>query len=88
MAKNLNKSTRIHIYGGDKNEVMAFALIGFDNKGNNDSCVSLIRGNEKQIRRLLLYNGIFTENDINRILAMNYKEHWQSDDCSLIVRLA
>ena len=87
MAKNLIKSTRIHVYGGDNNEKMAFSLIGF-HEIDNDSTISLIRGKVKDIPRLLKKYGSFTENDIQKVLSMKHKETWWIDNYGLIVRIA
>ena len=91
MAKNLIKSTRIHVYGGDNNEMMAFAMIGFDyslQNQNNDSVVNLVRGTKEQMSSLLKQYGNFTNDDLNHILNMKYKETWWCSEYDLIVRIA
>lgn len=87
MAKNLKQSTRIHVYGGDNNEKMAYLLIGFD-KFDNDSVVNLVRGMGKDIPKLLDKIGKFTEDDIKKILSLKFKETWWCDDSGLIARIA
>ena len=91
MAKSLKKSTRIHIYGGDRGEKMAYALIGFDyalQNPTNDSCVTLIRGTREDMPKLLLKYGDFDEKDLKRILNLKYKKQYWADEYSLIVRIA
>jgi len=91
MAKSLIKSTRIHIYGGDSNEMMSYALIGFNyslQDPNNDSCLSLVRGNREKMPRLLKQFGDFTEKDLKKILNLKYKKQYWADEYSLIVRIA
>ena len=88
MAKNLWQSTRIHIYGGADMEKRAYALIGFSATIENDSVVTLVRGTEKQIPKLLKRYGNFTDADIERIQMMGYKEEWRCDKYGLIVRVA
>lgn len=91
MAKTLIKSTRIHIYGGDSGEMMAYALIGFDyslQNQNNDSCISLVRGKREEMPKLLRKFGDFTEKELNRILNLKYKKQYWADEYSLIVRIA
>ena len=93
MAKMLWHSTRIHVYGQDEkgNDVKAFALIGFDYRiqGEPDgSVVSLIRGDEKRIMKLLKDYGDFTKEDMEKILGLDFKESYWADDYSYIVRIA
>lgn len=87
MAKNLMQSTRIHVYGGADHEKRAFSLIGFDSI-DNDSVVALIRGEVKEIPRLLKQHGLFTEKDIEKVMSMKFKETWWIDNYGLIVRIA
>lgn len=87
MAKILWQSTRIHVYGGDKNEKKAFSLTSFS-KFDNDSTVTLIRGEEKDIPKLLRKFALFTDEDVKKILSMKFKETWWCDECGLIVRIA
>ena len=88
MAKYLWQSTRIHVYGGADNEKRAFALIGFSDTIDNDSVVTLIRGEITQIPNLLKRFGSFTDADVQHIMAMEWKSEWWCDNCGLIVRLA
>jgi len=87
MAKYLRHCTRIHIYGGDNMEKRAYALIGFSTK-ENDSVVTLVRGTEKEIPKLLKRYGNFTDTDIECIQTLFYKEEWWCDNYGLIVRVA
>ena len=87
MARLLHQSTRIEIFGGAQNEKRAYALNSFSQK-DNDSTVTLIRGNESEIPVLIRKFGLFTDDDIRKILSMKFKETWWCDDCGLIVRLA
>lgn len=87
MAKQLIKSTRIHVYGGSEFEKRAYSLIGF-NIHYNDSVVTLIRGKEKEIPSLLKQFGVFTTEDIKQIQALKNKEMYWADGNSLIIRIA
>ena len=91
MAKTLKKTTRIHVYGGDDNSMMAYALIGFDyslQNPNHDSCVTLVRGRREEIPQLLKRFGYFTEKDLKKILKLKYKRQYWADKYSLIIRIA
>lgn len=90
MSKQLTKSTRIQVYGGDFNEMMGFSMIGFDDsiQQDNDSVVVLIRGTKEEIPKLLKRFGDFTIGDINHILNMKYKETWWCGENDLITRIA
>lgn len=88
MAKYLRHCTRIHIYGGDDMEKRAYALIGFSATNENDSVVTLVRGTEKEIPKLLKRYGNFTYADIECIQMLDYKEEWWCDNYGLIVRVA
>ena len=87
MAKILWQSTRIHVYGGKDCEETAYALIGYD-ETYNDSCVTMIRGKEKDIPRLLRRFGYFTDDDIKAIQKLHFKESYWADNCSQIIRIA
>lgn len=87
MARNLKQCTRIHIYGGDKNEKRAYALITFD-EFDNDSCVTLIRGEKKDIPRLLKRYGYFTDDDIKKICELVIGCTIAFDKYSRVLRLS
>lgn len=87
MARNLKQSTRIHIYGGDKNEMRAYALITFD-EFDNDSCVILVRGKEEDIPKLLKMYGYFTEEDIKKVLELELRCTICFDKYSSVIRLS
>jgi len=87
MAKDLKQSMRIHVYGGDENEKRAYALIGYDYK-DNDSCVTLIRGNEEDIPKLLRKFWTLTEEDIKKILSLNLMCTAHLDYFSQVIRLS
>lgn len=91
MSKKLTQSTRIQVYGGDFNEMMAFSMIGFDyslRKQNNDSIVVLVRGTREEMPKLLKRFANFTNEDIDHILNMKYKETWWCSEDDLITRIA
>lgn len=87
MARNLKQSTRIHIYGGDKNEMRAYALITFD-EFDNDSCVILVRGKEEDIPKLLKRYGYFTEEDIKKVLGLEMRSTIGFDKYTRVIRLS
>ena len=88
MAKILKQRTRIQIYGGDNNEIMAYALIAFDEK-DNDSIITIVRAEKKKIPRLLRKYGYFTRADMEKILSLKFKQQWNIDNgYSLIIRMA
>lgn len=87
MARQLKQSTRIHIYGGDKNEMRAYALITFD-EFDNDSCVILVRGKEEDIPKLLKRYGYFTEEDIKKVLELELRCTICFDKYSRVIRLS
>lgn len=88
MAKILKQRTRIQIYGGDNNEIMAYALIAFDEK-DNDSIITIVRAEKKKIPRLLRKYGYFTRADMEKILSLKFKQQWNIDNgYGLIIRMA
>lgn len=87
MARNLKQSTRIHIYGGDNNEMRAYALITFD-EFDNDSCVILVRGKEEDIPKLLKRYGYFTEEDIKKVLGLEMRSTIGFDKYTRVIRLS
>lgn len=87
MAKNLKQSTRIHIYGGDNNEMRAYALITFD-EFDNDSCVILVRGKEEDIPKLLKRYGYLTEEDIKKVLELELRCTIDFDKYTRVIRLS
>lgn len=87
MARNLKQSTRIHIYGGDNNEMRAYALITFD-EFDNDSCVILVRGKEEDISKLLKRYGYFTDEDIKKVLELELRCTIDFDKYSRVIRLS
>ena len=87
MSRFLWQSTRIHVYGGAGNEKRAYALIGYG-EFDNDSCVTLIRGEHLDIPRLLKRFGTFTDDDVKKILHLRLKESYWADDFSQVIRIA
>ena len=88
MTKQLNRSARIQSYGGKSFEKKAYALIGFSDNNENDSTIQLIRGEWNDIPKLLKYYGNFTNEDIERIFKMNYKDEIWLDDNTLVIRIS
>ena len=84
---DLFQSRRISCFGGFKNEMKAYTLIGFSEE-ENDSCVTLVRGIDKDIPRLLKRYGFFTDEDLKRITSLGYKEKYWADENSLIIRIS
>jgi len=92
MAKRLIRSTKIHVWGDEKNtQLKAFALIGYDEHVQNEpdgSVVILIRGDKDVITKQLHLYGDFEEKDINKILNLKFKETYWADEDSQIIRIA
>jgi hypothetical protein len=88
MAKYLWQSTRIHVYGGDENEKRAFALIGYSGTIDNDSVVTMVRGKVEELPKLIKRFGNLTDDDVQQIMALEYKQSIWLDECSMVVRLA
>lgn len=87
MAKVLWQSTRIHVYGGGDCEKRAYALVGYDGT-YNDSCITLIRGEELDIPRLLNRFGHFTAEDIKKIRNLHFRDSYWPDNWSQVIRIA
>lgn len=88
MTKQLNKSARIQSFGGKSFEKKAYALIGFSCEMENDSTIQLLRGEWNDVPKMLKNYGNFTNEDIERISGMAFKEEIWLDDCTLVIRIS